>query len=242
MAAPTVPALAELREAVWRANQAIVRAGLVTLSFGNASGVDRATGILLIKPSGMPYDELRPEHLVAVRLADGQVLDGDLRPSSDTPTHLVLYRRFPDIGGVVHTHSPAAVAWAQAGRPIPPLGTTHADHFHGPVPVTRQMDPAEIAGDYEAETGALIVETLGAAGLTADEMPATLVASHGPFTWGRDAHEASDNAIALEVVAAMAAGTLALDPATPPIATELLERHFQRKHGPSAYYGQRRPR
>jgi L-ribulose-5-phosphate 4-epimerase len=242
MAAPAVPALADLREAVWRANQAIVRAGLVTLSFGNASGVDRATGILLIKPSGMPYDELRPEHLVAVRLADGQVLDGDLRPSSDTPTHLVLYRRFPDIGGVVHTHSPAAVAWAQAGRPIPPLGTTHADHFHGPVPVTRQMHPAEIAGDYEAETGALIVETLGAAGLTPDEMPAALVASHGPFTWGRDAHEASDNAIALEVVAAMAAGTFALDPATLPIATELLERHFQRKHGPTAYYGQRRPR
>ena len=242
MAAPAVPALADLREAVWRANQAIVRAGLVTLSFGNASGVDRATGILLIKPSGMPYDELRPEHLVAVRLADGQVLDGDLRPSSDTPTHLVLYRRFPDIGGVVHTHSPAAVAWAQAGRPIPPLGTTHADHFHGPVPVTRKMRPAEIAGDYEAETGALIVETLATAGLTPDEMPATLVASHGPFTWGHDAHEASDNAIALEIVAAMAAGTFALDPATPPIATELLERHFQRKHGPSAYYGQRRPR
>ncbi len=240
MASPALPALADLREAVWDANQAIVRAGLVTLSFGNASGIDREHGIVVIKPSGMPYGELRPEDLVAVSLADGRVLGGDRRPSSDTPTHLVLYRRFPDVGGVVHTHSVAAVGWAQAGRPIPPFGTTHADHFHGSVPVTRQLRPAEIAGAYEEETGLAIVEALSAAGLTATEMPATLVASHGPFTWGLGPGAASDNAIALEIVAAMAKITVELDPATAPIATELLERHFRRKHGPTAYYGQPR--
>ena len=231
-------ALADLRRAVWEANQAIVRAGLVTLSFGNASGVDRALGVMLIKPSGVPYDELLPEHLVAVALDDGRVVGGDLRPSSDTPTHLALYRRYPEVGGVVHTHSTAAAAWAQACRPIPPLGTTHADHFHGPVPVTRQLRDEEIAGDYEGATGAVIVETLDRLGLAAAEMPAALVASHGPFTWGRDAHEATDNAIALEVVAEMARQTYALNPAVAPIADPLLERHFRRKHGPAAYYGQ----
>ncbi len=232
--------LTDLREAVWRANQTIVRAGLVTLSFGNASGIDRSAGIILIKPSGVPYDELLPEHLVAVALADGQVADGELRPSSDTPTHLALYRRYPEIGGVVHTHSTAAVAWAQAGRPIPPLGTTHADHFYGPVPVTRPMAEAEVAGDYEAATGALIVETLERVGLGPSEMPATLVAAHGPFTWGSDAADAADNAIALEAVAAMASQTVALNGAVEPIPHYLLDRHFRRKHGPGAYYGQRR--
>jgi L-ribulose-5-phosphate 4-epimerase len=225
---------------VWRANQAIVRAGLVTLSFGNASGVDREAGILLIKPSGMPYDELRPEDLVAVALDDGRVIGSTLRPSSDTPTHLVLYRRFVGIGGVVHTHSPVATSWAQAGRPIPPLGTTHADHFHGPVPVTRQMREAEVAGEYEATTGELVVETLDTAGLTAAEMPAVLVASHGPFTWGADAQAAADNAIALEAVAAMASMTLELDPTVGPMSSFLAERHYRRKHGPDAYYGQPR--
>jgi L-ribulose-5-phosphate 4-epimerase len=234
------PSLPDLRDLVWRANQALVRTGLVTLSFGNASGVDRDAGVLIIKPSGVPYDELRPEHLVVVSLEDGRVVEGDLRPSSDTPTHLLLYRRFPEIGGVVHTHSTAATAWAQAGRPIPPLGTTHADHFHGPVPVTRQLTPTEVAGEYEAETGAVIVETLARLGLTAAEMPAVLVASHGPFTWGRDAQDAADNATALEAVAAMATQTLALDPEVGPMADYLLERHFRRKHGPDAYYGQRR--
>ena len=173
-----------VHEAVWRANQALVRAGLVTLSFGNASGIDREGGFLLIKPSGVAYDGLLPEHLVAVALDDGRVLGGDLRPSSDTPTHLALYRRYPEVGGVVHTHSVAAAGWAQAGRAIPAFGTTHADHFHGPVPVTRQLREAEVAGDYEAETGALIIETLDGAGLAALDMPAVLVASHGPFTWG----------------------------------------------------------
>jgi len=232
--------LLELRERVLRANMALVRAGLVTMSFGNASGVDREAGLLVIKPSGVPYDELRSEHLVVVSLEEGRVVEGELRPSSDTPTHLRLYQRFSEIGGVVHTHSLAATAWAQAGRAIPPLGTTHADHFHGPVPVTRQLTPAEVAGEYEAQTGAVIVETLEGLGLNAAEMPAALVASHGPFAWGRDAEEAADNATALEAVAAMAAQTFALNPAVGPIAGYLLERHFRRKHGPDAYYGQGR--
>ena len=230
--------LPELREKVWRANQALVRAGLVTLSFGNASGVDRESGVLVIKPSGVPYDELRPEDLVVVSLETGRVVEGALRPSSDTPTHLLLYRRFAEIGGVVHTHSTAATAWAQAGRSIPPLGTTHADHFHGSVPVTRQMTPTEVAGEYESETGAVIVETLERLGLNASEMPGALVASHGPFTWGRDAQDAADNATALEAVAAMATQTLALNPGVASAPDYLLERHFLRKHGPNAYYGQ----
>ena len=230
----------DLREQVWRANQDLVRAGLVTLSFGNASGVDRQAGVLVIKPSGVPYNELRPEHLVVVSLEDGRVVEGDLRPSSDTPTHLILYQRYPEIGGVVHTHSTAATAWAQAGRSIPPLGTTHADHFHGAVPVTRPMEEVEVAGAYEHETGLVIIETLERLGLSAAEMPAALVASHGPFTWGRDAADAAANATALEAVAAMATQTFALNPDVQPISPYLAERHFQRKHGPTAYYGQKR--
>ncbi len=236
-AGPGAPAL---REAVWRANLALVEAGLVTLSFGNASGLDREAGVMLIKPSGVPYADLRPEHLVAVGLADGKPVGGDLRPSSDTPTHLELYRRFPGIGGIVHTHSPAATSWAQAGRPIPPFGTTHADHFHGPVPVTRRLSQDEVDGDYEAATGRVIVETLATVGLDPIEMPAALVASHGPFTWGPDPRSAVDNAVALELVAAMAAQTLALDPSAQPMAPYLLDRHYRRKHGAGAYYGQSR--
>lgn len=232
--------LPELRERVWRANLALVQAGLVTLSFGNASGADRELGVLVIKPSGVPYAVLRPEQLVVVSLESGLVIEGDLRPSSDTPTHLRLYRAFAEIGGVVHTHSTAATAWAQAGRSIPALGTTHADHFRGAVPVTRQMTESEVVGEYEAETGAVIIETLGRLGLSAGEMPAALVASHGPFTWGHDAEEAADNATALEAVAEMALHTFALAPQAEPIAEYLLERHFGRKHGPNAYYGQRR--
>lgn len=232
--------LPDLREKVWLANQALVRAGLVTLSFGNASGVDRESGVLVIKPSGVPYDVLRPEDLVVVSLEDGRVVEGSLRPSSDTPTHLLLYRRFPEVGGVVHTHSTAATAWAQAGRAIPPLGTTHADHFHGAVPVTRQMTPTEVEGEYESETGAVIVETLARLGLSAAEMPGALVASHGPFTWGKDAQDAADNATALEAVATMAIHTLNLNPAVTSAPDYLMERHFRRKHGPNAYYGQAR--
>jgi L-ribulose-5-phosphate 4-epimerase len=230
--------LGDLRDQVWRANQELVKAGLVTLSFGNASGVDRGRGVLVIKPSGVPYDQLRPEGLVVVSLEDSRVTEGTLRPSSDTPTHLALYRRFEDVGGVIHTHSTAATAWAQAGRSIPPLGTTHADHFHGPVPVTRQLRQSEVAGEYEAETGAVIVETLERLRLAAAEMPAVLVASHGPFCWGKDPEDALHNAIALEAVADMARRTLALNPKVGPMAGYLLERHFRRKHGPTAYYGQ----
>ena len=232
------PALDELREAVWRANLAIASAGLVTLSFGNASGFDPESGAFVIKPSGVPCAELRPEQLVTVAVASGQVVGGNLRPSSDTPTHLALYRRYPEIGGVVHTHSSAAASWAQACRSIPPLGTTHADHFRAAVPVTRQLTEDEVAGDYELATGNVIVETLDRLGLRASEMPAMLVASHGPFTWGASPGAAADNAIALEAVAAMASQTLAIAPGVADIRGYLLERHFQRKHGPAAYYGQ----
>jgi L-ribulose-5-phosphate 4-epimerase len=236
VAQPTLP---ELREQVWRANQAIVRAGLVTLSFGNASGVDRTAGVLVIKPSGVPYERLGPADMVAVSLEDGSVVGGDLRPSSDTPTHLLLYRRFPAIGGVVHTHSTAAVAWAQAGRPIPALGTTHADHFHGPVPVTRPLTREEVEDDYERLTGEVIAATLDGLGLDPIEMPAVLVAGHGPFTWGRDAEDAADNAVALELVASMASQTFLLNPTAEPIPSYLAEKHYRRKHGPNAYYGQK---
>lgn len=227
-----------LREEVWRANLALVDAGLVTLAFGNASGVDREAGVLAIKPSGVPYERLSPEDMVIVSLADERVIEGDLRPSSDTPTHVVLYRRFGDIGGVVHTHSGFATAWAQAHRSIPILGTTHADHFAGPVPVTRPMTTDEIAGAYERHTGEVIAETLKTLGLNPLKMPAALVASHGPFTWGRDAAEAVSNAIALEAVAAMAHRTFALSPVVEAIDDALVERHHSRKHGPDAYYGQ----
>lgn len=231
----------ELRDQVWRANTALVEAGLVTMSFGNASGVDRAGGVMIIKPSGVPYERLRPADLVAVGLDSGRAAPGGYRPSSDTPTHLALYRRYPDIGGVVHTHSSWATAWAQAGRSIPCFGTTHADHFHGPVPVARALTASETGDAYEADTGAVIVETLDRLELAPLEMPAVLVRSHGPFTWGADAGEAVANAIALELVAAMAAHTLSLDPATRPIEPTLLERHFSRKHGSAAYYGQVEP-
>lgn len=230
--------LDELREQVVEANRSLVAAGLVTLSFGNASGVDRDRGVLLIKPSGFACDDLQPRDVVVVSLNDGNVVEGSLRPSSDTPTHRVLYRRFESIGGVVHTHSPYASAWAQAGRDIPCLGTTHADHFAGSVPVTRQLTADEIAGDYEGETGEVIVETLDGSGLDPLHMTAALVASHGPFTWGADPAEAVTNAVALEAVAAMAGRTLALAPASESISEALLARHFGRKHGPAAYYGQ----
>jgi L-ribulose-5-phosphate 4-epimerase len=230
--------LSALREDVYRANLALVDAGLVTLSFGNASGLDRSAGVFVIKPSGIPYDRLRPENMVAVSLADETVVEGDLRPSSDTPTHAALYRRMLDIGGVVHTHSAYAAAWAQAGRSIPCLGTTHADHFVGPIPVTRALSSEEIAGDYERETGDVIAETLAELGLEPLQMPASLVAGHGPFTWGRDAADAVANAIALEAVAAMAHRSLAISPRLEPIGEPLRRRHFSRKHGPGAYYGQ----
>lgn len=230
--------LADLREQVCTANRALVAGGLVTLSFGNASGVDHRAGVMVIKPSGVAYERLKPEDMIVVSLADGRVVEGTLKPSSDTPTHLVLYRQFASIGGVVHTHSAFASAWAQAGRPIPCLGTTHADHFRGPVPVTRQLSEVEVAGEYEAATGMVIVETLSGLRVDPLDMPAALIYSHGPFTWGRSAAEAVTNAVALEAVAAMAHRTLALQPESGEIAEILLARHFDRKHGPHAYYGQ----
>ena len=229
---------AELRERVLEANREIVRAGLVALTFGNASGVDRAAGVMAIKPSGVGYDALRPESMVVVDLETGEPVDGDLRPSSDTPTHLVLYRRFDAVGGIVHTHSPAATVWAQAGRPLPCYGSTHADHFHGAVPVTRDLTSDEIRGEYEARTGDVIVEAIEGLGLDPLEMPAALVRSHGPFAWGADEAHAVENAIALEAAASMGIDALALEPALGPISDDLLEKHFRRKHGPAAYYGQ----
>jgi L-ribulose-5-phosphate 4-epimerase len=230
--------LAELKARVAAANRAIHQAGLVTLSFGNASGVDRAAGVLVIKPSGAPYAGLTADDVVVVALEDGRVIEGALRPSIDTPTHRLLYLEFPGIGGIVHTHSPYASAWAQAQRSIPCLGTTHADHFRGPVPVTRPLRADEVDGDYEWETGRVIVETLRSADRTAEDAPAVLVASHGPFAWGASPGAAVENAIALEAVAALAARTLGIEPGTGAIAAELMARHFDRKHGPRAYYGQ----
>jgi len=229
--------MGELRERVFEANRAIVEAGLVVLTFGNSSAVDRDEGVIAIKPSGVPYGDLGPDSMVVVDLETGEVREGG-RPSSDTPTHLVLYRAFEQIGGIVHTHSPFATAWAQARREIPCLGTTHADHFRGPVPVTRELSGDEIGGDYERSTGEVIVETVGKLGLDPLEMPAALVASHGPFAWGAGVEEAVENAIALEVVAESSLRTELLNPDAGEIPPELLKRHFTRKHGPGAYYGQ----
>ncbi len=228
----------ELRRQAWQAYQDIVRAGLVNLTFGNASVVDRGAGVLAIKPSGIPASLLKIDDIVVVSLETGAVVEGHARPSSDLPTHLVLARAFPEAGAIIHTHSPAATAWAQAHRPIPCLGTTHADHFRGSVPVTRTMTAGEIGGDYEAATGRVIVETFQRLAIAPGDVPAVLVSDHGPFTWGRDGESAVTNAIALELVAAIALDTLALTGDIGPIAGELLERHHQRKHGPRATYGQ----
>ena len=230
--------LAELREQVAAANRAIDAAGLVTLSFGNVSGVDREAGVLVIKPSALPCAAVQPEDLVAVALDDGRVVEGSRRPSTDTPTHRLLYLEFPEAGGVVHTHSTSASAWAQAGRPIPAFGTTHADYFRGPVLVSRHLGRDEIEGDYEWETGRVIVETVREHGRTSVDSPALLVRSHGPFAWGATPAAAVEVAIALEEIATMAWRTLGIDPSSPAIGQELLHRHFDRKHGASAYYGQ----
>jgi L-ribulose-5-phosphate 4-epimerase len=230
--------LAELRRQVAEANRELAAAGLVTLSFGNASGIDREHGLVVIKPSGVPCAEVTPDQTVVVALANGAVVEGSLRPSSDTPTHLVLYRRFAEVGGVVHTHSTVATAWAQAGREIPCLGTTHADHFAGSIPVTRALTESEVTGDYERETGEVIADTITEAGIEALRMPAVLVRSHGPFTWGADPVQAVTHAATLEIVATMAWRTLALAPNAEAIRGALPARHFSRKHGPSAYYGQ----
>ena len=231
--------LADLRARVAAANAAIHDAGLVTLSFGNVSGVARDAGVMVIKPSGVAYAELRPETMVTVALDDGSVVDGSLQPSTDTPTHRLLYREFPEIGGVVHTHSRSATAWAQAGRAIPCLGTTHADYFRGSVPVSRSLTPAEVDGDYEWETGKVVCETLRDGGRAPADAPAVLVASHGPFAWGETPEKAVEAAIALEAVADMAFRTLTIEASATEVGEALLRRHFDRKHGAGAYYGQR---
>ena len=220
----------ELRERVRAANQALVDAGLVVLAFGNASGADRDAGVVAIKPSGVNYRGLRPDDIVLVSLDDGTVVDGDLRPSSDTPAHLALYRLFPGIGGVVHTHSGYATAWAQAGRAIPCLGTTHADHFRGPVPVSRALRQDEIDGDYELNTGHAIVDTFRTDGIDPAEVPACLVERHGPFSWGDTPERAVENAIALEHIAAIAFHAMTLAPDLGPVPDPLRDRHHRRKH------------
>jgi L-ribulose-5-phosphate 4-epimerase len=229
-------ALARLKQQVLQANLDLVARGLVIETWGNASGIDRERGLVVIKPSGVAYSRMQPEQMVVVALDSGRVVEGKLKPSSDTPTHLVLYRAFRDLGGIVHTHSRHATAWAQTGRPVPALGTTHADYFYGPIPCTRQMTAAEIREDYEANTGRVIVETVGRRDPL--ECPAVLVASHGPFAWGRSVAAAVENAAVLEHVIWLAGETRRLAPGSKPMQQVLLDKHFWRKHGSSAYYGQ----
>ncbi|HEY1716735.1 MAG TPA: L-ribulose-5-phosphate 4-epimerase [Verrucomicrobiae bacterium] len=229
--------LEELKEQVCAANLKLVAEGLVVQTWGNVSGIDRAGGNIVIKPSGVPYDSMKPQHMVVVSLETGKVVDGYLKPSSDTPTHLVLYRAFTEIGGVAHTHSLYATAWAQACKGLPAYGTTQADYWHGDVPCTRKLKPAEIKKDYEEKTGDVIVETFKKKNPL--RHPAVLVASHGPFTWGRDADDAVHNASVLEFVARLNSETLRINPKTRPMQPVLLDKHFLRKHGPGAYYGQK---
>lgn len=230
-----MPTHEALRDAVCAANLDLVRHGLVVVTWGNASGIDREAGVIAIKPSGVSYADLGPDSMVLVDM-DGNAIEGDLRPSSDLPTHLALYHAFPRIGSVVHTHSTKATAFAQACQPIPCLGTTHADHFLGPVPVTRKLREDEVVGEYETNTAGVIVEAFE--GLDPMTVPAVLVAQHGPFTWGRSPSDAALNSVVLEAVAGMALSTLELAPAAAAIDSYLLDRHFRRKHGPDAYYGQ----
>jgi L-ribulose-5-phosphate 4-epimerase len=228
--------LKKLKQAVWEANMDLPKYRLVTFTWGNVSGIDRERNLVVIKPSGVPYEQLKMEDLVVLDL-EGNLIEGTLRPSSDTPTHLALYKAFPTIGGVVHTHSPWATTWAQAGRGIPALGTTHADYFYGEVPCTRKMTEAEIKGDYELETGHVIIETFKE--LNPTMIPSVLVNCHAPFSWGKDPHNAVHNAVVLEEVAKMAYRSFALESSLEAMDQNLLDRHFLRKHGANAYYGQK---
>ena len=228
--------LEALKASVLEANLALVKHNLVTFTWGNVSGIDRDSGLVVIKPSGVEYGGMTAEDMVVVDLQTGKVVEGKWKPSSDTPTHLALYKAFPELGGVVHTHSRWATAWAQAGRGIPAYGTTHGDYFYGEIPCTRKMTPEEIGGEYELETGNVIVETF--AGKSAKDIPAVLVHSHGPFAWGTDAENAVHNAVVLEELAFMAFHTEALTPQIGPMQQELLDKHYLRKHGAGAYYGQ----
>lgn len=229
--------LEALKETVCEANLELFRRGVVLYTWGNVSGIDRARGLVVIKPSGVPYQGMQPSDMVVVDL-EGHIVEGTLRPSSDTPTHLELYKAFPEIGGVVHTHSTHAVVFAQAGMEIPPLGTTHADYFYGAVPVSRSLTRDEVQEAYEKNTGRVIVETVQETGREALDVPGVLVRNHGPFTWGKDPAEAVYHSVVLEEIAEMAWKTLQLNPAAalPPY---ILEKHYQRKHGPKAYYGQK---
>ncbi len=229
--------LEALKETVCEANLELSRRGVVLYTWGNVSGIDRAQGLVVIKPSGVPYQGMQPSDMVVVDL-EGRIVEGTLRPSSDTPTHLELYKAFPEIGGVVHTHSTHAVVFAQAGMEIPPLGTTHADYFYGAVPVSRSLTRDEVQEAYEKNTGRVIVETVQETGREALNVPGVLVRNHGPFTWGKDPEEAVYHSVVLEEIAEMAWKTLQINPAAalPPY---ILEKHYQRKHGPKAYYGQK---
>ncbi len=229
--------LEDLKEKVWQANLDLVKYNLVTLTFGNVSGFDRKMGLMAIKPSGISYEELKPKDIVIVDLK-GKVIEGKLKPSSDTPTHLKLYRAFKEIGGVSHAHSEYATAFAQAAREIPCLGTTHADCFYGSIPVTRYLRQKEVREDYEGNTGKVIIERFAASNPL--EMPAVLVAGHGPFCWGRSPLEAVENNLILERVSKIALATLLANPEKKPLPDYILRKHYQRKHGPDAYYGQKR--
>ncbi len=228
-----------LKERVHRANLALVEAGLVLLTWGNASGADRDAQVMAIKPSGVPYDRLKVDDIVVLSIKTGEIVEGSTRPSSDTATHLHLYREFPGIGGVMHSHSTYGTSFAQAMREIPCFGTTHADNFYGAIPVTRSMTDAEINQDYELNTGRVIVERFKKGGIDPEQVPGVLVASHGPFAWGLTVEKAVENAVVLEFAAHMALNSLSLSPNLAPISRTLLDRHFFRKHGPKATYGQK---
>ena len=231
--------LTHLREEVLEANLELVRRGLVLYTFGNASGIAREQGLVVIKPSGVPYESMRPEDLVVTDL-EGNIVEGSLRPSSDLPTHLVLYKAFSEIGGVAHTHSEYATAWAQSGTAIPCFGTTHADYFHGSVPVTASLSRNDVEGDYERNTGEAIVEAFRTRRHA--DIPAVLVINHGPFTWGPDAKSAAHTAVILESIARMAYFTLHINPNAAPVEPHLHDKHYLRKHGDLAYYGQAKER
>ncbi len=229
--------LEQLKQQVLEANLLLPKHGLITFTWGNVSGIDREKGLVVIKPSGVEYDDMCADDMVVVDL-EGNVVEGHYKPSSDTPTHLALYKAFPTLGGVVHTHSRWATSFAQAGRGVPAMGTTQGDYFYGEIPCTRKMTPEEIAGQYELETGNVIIETFKERGIDPAQVPAVLVYSHGPFTWGTDPFNAVHNAVVLEEVAFMDFHAMALNPSLPPMQQELLDKHYLRKHGPGAYYGQ----
>ena len=231
--------LEELKKKVYEANMELPARGLVTYTWGNVSGIDREKGLFVIKPSGVEYEELKPEDLVVMDL-QGNKVEGDLNPSSDTKTHLVLYNAFPEVGGIVHTHSTFAVAWAQAGRDVEAYGTTHADYFYGPVPCARNLTTEEIEEDYETNTGNVIVETFRERNINPTYVPAVVCRNHGPFTWGKDAAEAVYHAVVLEEVAKMGLYTELINPKVKQEPANILNKHFMRKHGPNAYYGQKK--